>query len=336
MALTTIGDASQFFVSRRNNTALRTRLNTLTRELSSGQAADLSLHLGPDRARLAAIDRSLALIDSYAQATTETAQTLSLMQTSLGFMEDTRANMAKALVPITNTATYVQTDEGARSGENGFRSIVQSLNGRIGDRALFAGTATGGAAVAPANDMLAALRTVTAGMTTASDVTAAVDAWFDDPAGGYATMGYLGDSGTPLTRQVGPDRSVEIDATAMDPGIRDLLKAAAMAALAGDGGPPLAQGGKVALLREAGDRMMTVAYPLTQIGARLGTAEETVATVTANQAAQKTLFTQSRNDLSLADPFETAAALQQVQVQLETHYTVTARLSHLTLSEYLR
>jgi len=37
-----------------------------------------------------------------------------------------------------------------------------------------------------------------------------------------------------------------------------------------------------------------------------------------------------------ADPFETASTLQAVQLQLETHYAMTARLSRLSLAEYLR
>ncbi len=336
MTMTSIGDASQYFVSRRNNTDIKSRLNTLTQELSTGLATDMSRHLGADRPRLAALDRSLMLLDRYAQAGQDAAQTLSMMQTTLGLMEDTRASMSSALVAVGEGSTGLQVDQGAQVARQGFETIVQSLNTRLGDRALFAGTATGSAAVASPAEMLTSLKAAVAGALSPSDVAAAVDAWFDDPAGGFATSGFLGQSGTPIVRPIGPGQSATIDVTANDPGIRDLLKAAAMAALAGQDGPPLALNDKVRLLTLARDRMFSVAQPLTSIQARLGAVEESIETAKANQAAQRTLFTTARNDLAQADPFDTAAHLQQVQVQLETHYTVTARLSRLTLAEYLR
>jgi flagellar hook-associated protein 3 FlgL len=44
----------------------------------------------------------------------------------------------------------------------------------------------------------------------------------------------------------------------------------------------------------------------------------------------------ARSDLYSADPYETATHLQLVQAQLESVYTMTARLARLSLSEYLK
>jgi flagellar hook-associated protein 3 FlgL len=69
---------------------------------------------------------------------------------------------------------------------------------------------------------------------------------------------------------------------------------------------------------------------------RIGLHQQTVErAATANSSALATLEL-SRNDIRRADPYETAAALTEVQSQLESLYAVTARLSNLNLVDYLR
>ena len=148
-------------------------------------------------------------------------------------------------------------------------------------------------------------------------------------------MAYQGDTGPALSRRVDTDTSVQLDGRADDPAIKALLKAAATAAMAGDAGLALSDTVKSELLRSAGLQMLSAAQPLVNVQARLGIAEETVETTTVRQAAQKTAYGIMRNDLVSADPYDTAAELQQVQKQLETHYTLTARLSNLSLVEYI-
>ena len=64
--------------------------------------------------------------------------------------------------------------------------------------------------------------------------------------------------------------------------------------------------------------------------------EARVEDAAARLSARGTALEIARNDMSAADPYETATKLQNVQLQLETHYTLTARLSRLSLTEYLR
>lgn len=61
MAISTIGDMRQHFLTARHNTALKTDLNTLVQELTSGKVADLTSHLGDGLTKLAGIDRQLRI-----------------------------------------------------------------------------------------------------------------------------------------------------------------------------------------------------------------------------------------------------------------------------------
>ncbi|PQO24558.1 flagellar biosynthesis protein FlgL, partial [Rhodobacteraceae bacterium WD3A24] len=69
---------------------------------------------------------------------------------------------------------------------------------------------------------------------------------------------------------------------------------------------------------------------------RVGAAEARVERAAARNSAEATAMESARNDLVGRDPFETASALQETTARLEKIYTVTARLSRLSLLEFLR
>jgi flagellar hook-associated protein 3 FlgL len=336
MTMTSIGDLSQYFVSRQHNTMLKERLNTLTQEVSTGKAADMTAHLGADRARLADVDRRLSVIKGYEEGTRDIGQSLATMQVVLNGVETVRARLADQTIKITPASPQSQITNASEGAADSFRDIVSSLNARFGGSSLFAGTATDQPALADADTMLSALRTALAGAVTATDVTTILDDWFDDPAGGFATNGYLGDSGAPLERGIDPGSSVTITARADGTALRTLLKAAAQAAMAADPALALPNSTTTLLLSDAGVRLMSLADPLTEVRADLGLAEERVETARARHVAGGSAFGIIRNDLTQVDPFAASSALKEVQAQLETHYTLTARLSTLSLAEYLR
>lgn len=335
MPLTSIGDRSLQFNTMRTTTQIKTRLSILTDEMSSGIAHDLTGHLRGDAARLTDVDRRLNLIEGFSSSAAEAGQTLAAMQTTLQAVESSRAKLAAQLVALPSSAMPNQISNAIGSGRGAFDSIVRSMNTTLGNRSLFAGAATDTIALADPQAMIASLSAAIAGSVTASDVQTAIATWFDSPTGGFASMGYQGNTGPALTRRIDTDSSVTLDGRADDPALRGLLKAAATAAMAGDPGLTLTDDVKSELLRSAGLQMLSAAQPLVNMQARLGLAEETIEEATVRQTAQKSAYGIMRNDLVSADPYDTVAELQQVQKQLETHYTLTARLSKLSLVEYI-
>lgn len=331
MSLTSIGDLAQTFVTRRNNTDLKQRLNSLTAEMSSGQVSDLTRHLGGDRSRLTAIERNLGLLDGYAIAATETAQSLSVMQTALSKLDDTRETLANGMATITSSSSESEVAKAVASAKDGFDTMQRLLNTRLADKSLFAGT--GSQTPALSDTMLADLTTALSGLTDVDDITAAVDTWFDDPAGGFATSGYLGETSN-MTRRIDDRTTVTIGIRADDAALREVLKGAALGAIAGDLG--LATEDRAALIRKGAETLLGAGQDLALAQGTLGIAEGRIEDAQAAQSARRTAWNAIRNDMVNADPYETATALQEVTLQLETHYTLTARLASLSLTEYLR
>jgi flagellar hook-associated protein 3 FlgL len=272
----------------------------------------------------------------YEEATRDIGQSLATMQVVLDGLEGVRGRLAQQAMKITPASAQSQITSASDAAVAAFGDIVNGLNSRFGGNSLFSGTATDQPALADPDVMLASIRAALTGAVTATDVTTALDTWFDDPAGGFATTGYLGDTGAPLERSIDTGSGVTITARADGTALRALLKSVAQAAMAAD--PTLALPTSTAslLLEQASTALLSAADPLTDLRADLGLAEERVDVARAKHAAGRAAFGIIRNDLTQVDPYEASTALKEVQAQLETHYTLTARLSTLSLVGYLR
>jgi flagellar hook-associated protein 3 FlgL len=335
MIPTSIGDGAQFLTQSRQNTRLKTELNTLAAQLSSGEIKDKAKALGGDTARFSAIDYGLKTIFSKIARNRETAITLSTMQRTLDVVNDQRVALSETLTKITRDSPQNQIDAAGRGAVSRFETLVNSLNTEVGGRRLFAGNAVDQPALAPPADILANLVTAVGPTTDFEAIETIVDTWFDDPAGGFMTTAYLGDTGDATTRRLDDATVITIEARADNVEVRETLKAAALAALA-DQVPGLSKTTTANLLFEGGIRLQSAATSLVDVQARLGFLENEIERVTTTQTAEQTALNIARNEIANDDPFETASALQAIQIQLETHYQMTARLSQLSLAQFLR
>ena len=337
MTFSSVGDMRQHFFTMRHNASLKSNLNTLAQELSTGRASDLTAHLGADQARVSGIDRQLQMLSGFTQSNRQTGQLLDMMQLALSGIEDHRAAAASALLTITDGSSPAQIQDAAKVAMAGFEGVVHAMNSRFGDRAMFGGNDMSSNPLAPAADMMDELRTAVSGAAGFGDVEAILEDWFNTAGGGFDTLGFQGDTGgAPLQRAADDARTIDIEARADDPAIRDALKYFAMGALAADSAVPLNKEDRTALQQDAGEGLMTVSSHLTSVQSGLGSIQGLVEQGSARLAAKTSTLSIARNDLVSVDPFDTATKLQNVQLQLETHYTLTARLSRLSLTEYLR
>jgi len=184
-----------------------------------------------------------------------------------------------------------------------------------------------------ADDLLAALETAAIGATTAGTVAAAVVNWFADSLG----YGAFYQGGTPLSpAPIAPGETAELSVTAMDPAIRDTLAAFAMAALLDRG---LLAGNaeeRARLAQRAGQELLTTEDARITLAARVGSVEAQIEAARTRNSAEGTALGILRSDIGSVDPFEAATRLENARSQLESLYLVTARVSRLSLVEFLR
>jgi len=336
MSFSTIGDLRQQLHLSQTSTRLKSDLDVLVKELTTGKKLDLTAHLGAKQTNLISIDRRLGLIDGFIGANSETNLTLQNMQLSLNAVNEQREIAGGALLLVTSASSPDQLKRTSETARNGFIATVQNMNLRINDRSLFGGNDLTSAPLANADDMLSAVRSTLLGISSAAAISSAIDVWFDSAGGGFESDGYKGDSAGLQKRPVDTNIEAELNFRADDIAIRNVLKGLAKGIFATDPSINISQSEGQELQKIAGIELTAASKSVAGAQARLGRTEEQASLAITRLEAEKTSFGIVRNEMVSADPFETATRLEALQLQLETHYTLTARLSRLSLTEYLR
>jgi flagellar hook-associated protein 3 FlgL len=335
MAVNSLGDLGQALQLRQDNLRLRSELQRLSAELATGQKSDARVGEAGDFGALGSIEASLARLSSYAVAGQEAAMTTSAVQAALEAVQSNMTQLAGPLLLTLDGEAPALVDATASDARVRFEAVVSALNTRVADRSLFAGSSVDGPSLAAGEQILEALVLATTGETTAAGIEAAVRAWFA-PGGGFDTAGYLGDSRPSAAVPLSDGEAVQQPVTAQDPAVRDTLAAFAMAALLDRGvlsGQPTERAN---LAHSAGEALIDAQAQVSTLRAEVGAREAQIDRALARNEAGRAAFDLARSELRSADPFETATRLKAAEAQLEALYLLTARLSRLTLTEFLR
>lgn len=333
MSASAIGDSARGFVLRQQTVALKAELDRRSLESTTGQQADLGRALRGNLGPLAAIDASLARAEAHLSAAATAETRANATQTALESLSSLSEDLAGSLISVGTGTSSTAIATVAGQGRVAFDAAISTLSSRIGNRSIFAGLETQGAAVASADTILDALEAAVGGLSSAGTVAAAVDAWFDDPSG-YASIGYLG-GGDLSAVEIAQGETVAPDVTALDPAIVDTLKGLALAALLDRGVLSGNTEEQAALVKSASESLYESTASRTALSARIGIAQDRIADAQTGTAAEKTVLSSRRLSLVSTDPYEAATALTEAQSQLETLYAVTAKVLGLKLSDYL-
>ncbi|SMX47250.1 flagellin [Actibacterium lipolyticum] len=336
MTTVAIGDLAQNLQMRRYNSDLKTRLSTLAQELTSGQSADPAKLVSGDFAPLSAIEHSLNTLSSYQMAGSEAALMTAAMQASLTNVSDVASSLESSLlIAASSPETNLLTSTGVDAHEK-LDQAIGALNASVAGRSLFSGMATDRAPLISGDEMMAALQTSLAGQTTAQGVSDVMEAWFNARGGGFETVGYVGSEEPIGDVRLGDGATLSLSITAEDQSIRDVIRGLAMGALLADGG--LFAGDtteRAKLAKASAEQLLTASGPMAALQGTLGTAQERIETIQVENTSKSAILELAKSEIVGVDPYEVATELESVQAQIETLYTITARLSRLSLTDYL-
>jgi flagellar hook-associated protein 3 FlgL len=333
MTVSGYGDLAQAQVLSREQAELKSEMTTLSVEVSTGVSSDTASYLDGDLNQLTSIEASLSRLDAYDTVTTQTALEAETMQTSLTTISDVSADLSSSLITVSSSSTSYSLESIGSEGRSALETVVSALNVQVAGQSLFAGVETDSAAVVSADDIIAELVGVTEDATTAAEVEAAVNAWFDDPDGYAATCYIGGDSRSAVTISDGD--SVTLDTTANDESIREMLKGISMAALldtdvlAGDDDE------RAALAIAANNQIIEANTELTYLQADIGITEQKIEDTSSRNEAEVSSLEMARSELIAVDSYEASTRLTEVETQLELLYTVMGRITSMSLVDYI-
>lgn len=335
MTTTTLGDLSTHFMLRRQNVLLRTEAQRLGNELASGETSNPSRHLGGDLAALSDIETRMVANSAFRQATAEAMTITDAMQTVLGNFQDITQDLGDSLLTAADSGLNETGAVAGNEARMAFNQAVAALNTRVAGRSLFSGQDVSASALASADAMLTSLRSAVSGWTSTGDILNAVDAWFDTPGGGFDVLGYTGSGNSIPAFRVADGVELSLDLRADRSALRDGLKAIALAALAGDPVVGLDHDSRREIYREAATGLLAAQDAITGLRADIGATQARLEETSVRHASERLGLEQARSGLLSVDPYETATRLEQVQFNLESLYTVTVRLSRMSLAEYM-
>ncbi len=336
MNFLSVGDLALTFQNRRHVVQFKSDLARLSQELATGQKSDLSTVSGGDFMPITTLERALKANGAHGTSISEATMFAATMQASLEFIQTGSAELGPALLMAGNSEHPMMITTATADAITKFDSVVSALNTQVAGRYAFSGMATDSPALAPAADILAALQVAISGQVTATGIEAAVDAWFDTPGGGFETVGYTGSS-TPLADfRLSDSDSGGLKITGADPEIREVLKGYALAALVGQGALNANVTERAALTRRAGEKVLSADSVLAVLRAEVGTAQAHFEQAATRNAAEKSALEIARSDLTAIDPYRAATEMEATRAQLETLYSLTVRMSRLSLAEFMR
>jgi len=337
MNFTSIGDLAMGLQMRQQNHQLKDHLTRLSTEVISGVKQDVGAAVSGDFVALSGIERGLRTLEAYKLSTDEAALFTGTLQTALTEVAGAGAGLGASLLSAAPSASAVQVDTLAQTARQQFGAMVSALNLRVADRYALSGSATDTPPLAPAETILSALQGAVAGAVSVDDIADAVTGWFDAPAGGggFLDVAYRGSADSLAPFLLGEGEVTDPAPTAADPRLRAAMAGVALAALLDTGLRAGDTAGRGLIAERAGTLILNAEPGLTAMRAGIGVSEARIEEAATRNTAEASALKIARNTLIGADPYESAADLEAVQSQLETLYTLTARVAQLSLADFL-
>lgn len=318
------------------NMRTKAALEVASSELSTGMKNNLVEATAGDLGKLFAIDRTLSRLGSETDAILLAAGKSALAQAALGNIHENLGDFGPQLLSAVERGDTQSSKLIAGDARHALGAVVASLNVRYGRHSIFAGSALDQQAVASAEVIISDISAIVAGAADSTAAMVAIDDYFFNTAGGFETNIFLGaiQDAPPFRGERG--EVVEYAQRADSFGIRNVIRALAIAAVAVDAPNFLNTSDQVDLLREAGNSAIAATGDITTLRETLGFAEGRIERAEARNRTMSGVFELERSSIVSADPYETATKFEALQIQLQTIYTITARLSSLTLTNFLR
>jgi len=328
-------DLARLQMLQRQAFTTRAGLDRAAQELTTGLKASRYEATGGNLTRLFALERALDRNAVFSDTIALTAMRLDVMQESFGRILAPTEALAIDLTTSTNLGNVAEARLHAQTSRRLVADTVATVNGQVAGQSLFAGTATDRAALAPSEAILADLDALVAGAATAADAIAAVDGYFA-PAGAFFGTGYVGspDDLTPV--DIGENARLDYGVRAGRAELVDVLRSQALAAVVAGGALAGDTDAQMAVLGEAGARMLNAKESLLALRAEVGVAQFAVERSKAERVSERDVLDQARTRIMATDPLAAASNYQTLQVQLESIYTVTSRLATLRFTNFLR
>lgn len=305
---------------------MRARAASAAQESVTGQHVDLTKHLDGRIGDAMAGHKALTDIANQRGLLSIREGRLDLAQQSLGGVQDRISGLEVRMLSALSLGDLPGQDLVARDAEAALRDTFNALNSRHGDRFLFSGDETATQPLTSPDQLLADIRQIANTATSAADFELQLDEYFQSPTGGWSTSIYAG-----ATTSSDPDAI-----TAADPAIVEVISALAVMAISRMSNNLTLFSENPEIVSASAERIGTGSTALVNLRADIGIAQERIAKSRESLDTEETILNSVYNSMVGRDQYDAASELKQLEAGLEAAYLLTARLSNLSLLNFLR
>lgn len=311
------------------------RLDDSRIEAVTGRFADITQAIGGDVGRVHLLEKQISDAD-------ERLEQIGLLKADFAFAQNTLGSIGGAATNLAielEAANGVNNEESLKALEQEFetelRLAFSQLNASAGGRQIFSGASTDTPPLANVDEFIADIEAIVDSATDAADIDALLDDYFAGVGGtNFDASIYQGSTLAAPDREVSATKRLGVDIRADDQAFKDVFRGyASFIAVRRD--PDLTDEDKSALYSSASTKLREGAEGVINARTRLGAAEGAVNTAETRLNAEKLTYQEIYNQLTSVDQFEAASLVTNLETQLQTIYLTTARISGLSLVNFL-
>lgn len=329
---------------------LQSRLAEAQEEVTTGRLADVGASLGYRTGQTVSLRQELGRLTTLQETNALASSRLNASQAALSAVVDSAQSFLSTLIGA-RTAESFSRESIQTAATAGLTTLADTVNTTFGGAYIFSGENTdvkplvnyfqvptapnrqavtdaflstfGISQTSPAVDGISATDVQTFLDTTFADL-------FADPS--YTTV-FSAASDQNIRSRISTTELIDTSANANEQAFRDL--AAAYTIIADLGAENFNDAAYSAAVDTALDKVGQALAGLANIQSRLGTAQERISNADNRAAIQSDILTTRINDLEAIDQYEASTEVSTILTQIETAYSLTARIQRLSLLNFI-
>ena len=332
MIISTTSDLTKLLIFQDRSNFLNAKITTLNQELITGRLANLGQDRTAHIPKIQYLERQFAMISAYETVQKDANSHFDQVDLSIEKMQGLVQDVGEALFQIIGSNAQIPLAKTHKMTTALFEDLISALNRNSPSGFLFSGNKTNQVPFPKAKDIIDQIKDFSFGSKSKEDLEDKLHDWFDGLSSPFQHDIYKGSQTGIKTFQISPDMSVSLEFRANDLQFRNLLKSAALAIVATTGS--FSKNEQKNALKFAAEGLLSANDALIEMRAELGGFKERIENQATHDATQLASFKHSYNDLTNANPYETATNLKSAENQLERLYLLTSHLSKLSFMDF--
>lgn len=320
----------------RTSSDIRAQMETVSQEAVTGLRADITKATDGRNGDLHLLQKAVNDLDLEDRINNLTGTRITLMSNAISNVRESVGNIDTNAIIALNTQSGIAIDNLTSNAKENLSLMFDSLNIRHGTRNLLSGNATERTPFAGPEQLLSDVNAILTSGGTAADIETALDTYFDDPAGGFQTNIYQGGDENAPAIKLNNNLEIDLDVRGDNQAIKDIMRGLSVLALAPNSGIATDSDDFTRIYQSAIQSISNGKTNLIALEADLGIHAESIAAIEAKNQAERMTLTSAVAAITTRDQFEAAGELKSLEVQLQSSYIITSRLSNLSLVNFLR